>query len=185
MKKLLVLAIASIMSLGASAQLITSNTMTYSHKKGSGYNRIGASYNSISTDAEGSGSVSGASLSWTKGISVSKSMPLYIETGIGATYEFDELNALTATIPLNVTYKLPVTEGIKIAPLAGLTFNGNILSDADDVKVFSLGWQAGVNVELGKFYVGVTYGGGLTNYAGNESYSCKLNNLAATVGIVF
>lgn len=33
MKKLLVLAIASIMSLGASAQLITSNTMTYSHKK--------------------------------------------------------------------------------------------------------------------------------------------------------
>ena len=36
MKKLLVLAIASIMSLGASAQLITSNTMTYSHKKGSG-----------------------------------------------------------------------------------------------------------------------------------------------------
>ena len=185
MKKLLVLAIASIMSLGASAQLITSNTMTYSHKKGSGYNRIGASYNSISTDAEGSGSVSGASLSWTKGISVSKSMPLYIETGIGATYAFDELNALTATIPLNVTYKLPVTEGIKIAPLAGLTFNGNILSDADDVKVFSLGWQAGVSVELGKFYVGVTYGGGLTNYAGNESYSCKLNNLAATVGIVF
>ena len=90
MKKLLVLAIASIMSLGASAQLITSNTMTYSHKKGSGYNRIGASYNSISTDAEGSGSVSGASLSWTKGISVSKSMPLYIETGIGATYAFDE-----------------------------------------------------------------------------------------------
>ena len=86
---------------------------------------------------------------------------------------------------MNVTYKLPVTEGIKIAPLAGLTFNGNILSDADDVKVFSLGWQAGVNVELGKFYVGVTYGGGLTDYAGNESYSCKLNNLAATVGIVF
>ena len=52
MKKLLLLAIATIMSLGASAQLITSNTVTY--KKSSGYNRIGVSYNSISSNAEGS-----------------------------------------------------------------------------------------------------------------------------------
>lgn len=187
MKKLLILAIASIMSLGASAQLITSNTVTY--KKGSGYNRIGASYNSISSSAEGSESVSGVSLSWTKGISVAKDMPLFIETGLGATYAFDELNALTATIPLNVTYKWPVTESIKIAPLAGLTFNGNIISDVEDVKFFTLGWQAGVNVELGKFYLGVTYGGGLTDYCkfddGHDSYSFKLNNLAATIGLVF
>lgn len=47
MKKLLLLAIATIMSLGASAQLITSNTVTY--KKSSGYNRIGVSYNSGSS----------------------------------------------------------------------------------------------------------------------------------------
>lgn len=59
MKKLLLLAIATIMSLGASAQLITSNTVTY---KSSGYNRIGVSYNSISSTAEGSESVSGVSL---------------------------------------------------------------------------------------------------------------------------
>ena len=187
MKKLLILAIASIMSLGASAQLITSNTVTY--KKGSGYNRIGASYNSISSSAEGSESVSGVSLSWTKGISVAKDMPLFIETGLGATYAFDDLNALTATIPLNVTYKWPVTESIKIAPLAGLTFNGNIISDVEDVKFFTLGWQAGVNVELGKLYLGVTYGGGLTDYCkfddGYDSYSFKLNNLAATIGLMF
>ena len=69
MKKLLLLAIATIMSLGASAQLITSNTVTY--KKSSGYNRIGVSYNSISSTAEGSESVSGVSLAWTKGSRVS------------------------------------------------------------------------------------------------------------------
>lgn len=70
---------------------------------------------------------------------------------------------MIATIPLNVTYKWPVTESVKIAPLAGLTFNGNITSDVDDMKFFTLGWQAGVNVELGKFYVGLSYGGGLTD----------------------
>ena len=78
MKKLLFLAIATIMSLGASAQLITSNTVTY--KKSSGYNRIGVSYNSISSTAEGSESVSGVSLAWTKGISVAKDIPLFVET---------------------------------------------------------------------------------------------------------
>nr|WP_288697893.1 hypothetical protein [uncultured Prevotella sp.] len=187
MKKLLFLAIATIMSLGASAQLITSNTVTY--KKSSGYNRIGVSYNSISSTAEGSESVSGVSLAWTKGISVAKDIPLFVETGLGATYAFDDLSALIATIPLNVTYKWPVTESIKIAPLAGLTFNGNITSDVDDMKFFTLGWQAGVNVELGKFYVGLSYGGGLTDFVkyedDYESYNYKLNNFAATIGLVF
>lgn len=187
MKKLLLLAIATIMSLGASAQLITSNTVTY--KKSSGYNRIGVSYNSISSTAEGSESVSGVSLAWTKGISVAQDIPLFVETGLGATYAFDDLNALIATIPLNVTYKWPVTESIKIAPLAGLTFNGNITSDVDDMKFFTLGWQAGVNVEFGKFYVGLSYGGGLTDFVKYEdvyeSYNYKLNNFAATIGLVF
>ncbi len=195
MKKFLVLAIASIMSLCASAQLITSNTVTY--KKSNGYNRIGVSYNSINYNPnfdieDGSDAASGVSLSWTKGIPVTKDMPLFVETGLGATYAFGDLKILTATIPLNVTYKWPVTESIKVAPLAGLTFNGNIISDCsygDDVNFFTLGWQAGVNVELGKFYVGVTYGSGFNNFFEvtdrEDTYKFKLNNLTATIGIVF
>lgn len=186
MKKFLLLAIATIMSLGASAQLISSNTVTYHKEKGSGYNRIGASYNSLKGDVSGSESVSGVSLSWTKGISVTNSIPLYVETGVGATYAFDGISGLIATIPLNVTYKIPVAENIKIAPLAGITFNGNIFADdVNDLKFFTMGWQAGANFEFGKFYVGVTYGGGFMDYAGNEEYGVKLNNLQATVGIVF
>ena len=40
MKKIFALAIASLMSLGASAQLISSNTMTYHKEKGKNYNRV-------------------------------------------------------------------------------------------------------------------------------------------------
>lgn len=185
MKKLLFLAIASIMSLGASAQLISSNTVTYHKEKGSGYNRIGVSYNSLKPDFDGASSNSGISLSWTKGIAVTSSAPLFVETGVTATYAFNDINGLTATIPLNLTYKIPVADGINIAPLAGLTFNGNIFSDVDDMKFFTLGWQAGANIEFGKLYVGVTYGGGLTNYVEVEGEGCKLNNLQATLGIVF
>lgn len=184
MKKFLFLAIASIMSLGASAQLISSNTVTY-HKEKNGYDRVGVSYNSLKPDVDEADSNSGISLSWTKGIPVTNSVPLFVETGLTATYAFDNINGLTATIPVNVTYKIPVTDGFNIAPLAGLTFNGHIFQDPDDVNFFTLGWQAGANFEFGKFYVGVTYGGDLTNYVSNDYYDFKLNNLQATVGIVF
>lgn len=189
MKKLFFMAMALIMSLGASAQLISSNTVTYHKEKGPNYNRLGVSYNSLKGEGGGD-AVSGVSLSWTKGISVSSSMPLFIETGLGATYGFDGISGMIATIPLNVTYKLPVTDNIKIAPLAGITLNGNIFaSDIDaDLNVVTVGWQVGANIEFGRFYVGVSYGSGFMDYIkGDGEYydGSKLNNLAATIGVVF
>lgn len=198
MKKLLIMAIASVMSLSVSAQLISSNTVTYSTEKGSNYNRLGVSYNSLKGEGDGD-AVDGVSLSWTKGISVSKSMPLFIETGLGATYGFDGISGVIATIPLNVTYKIPVVESIKIAPLVGITFNGNIFANdiEQDLNIFTVGWQIGANIELDKLYVGVSYGAGFMNYTKDEEiYLCKkggyvevpgtkLKNLAATIGFVF
>lgn len=182
MKKIFALAIAAMMSLGASAQLISSNTMTYHKEKSRNYDRIGVSYNSVKPDFDEASACSGVALSWTKGIGVSSSIPLYVETGVGASYIFDDLNALTLTVPLNVTYKFPVTESINIAPLAGLAFNGNITADNDeDLKHFSMDWQVGANFEFSKFYVGVSYRGGLMDYFDG----CKVNTFAATLGIVF
>lgn len=194
MKKIFALAIASLMSLGASAQLISSNTMTYHKEKGKNYNRLGVSYSSISPDVDGADAVSGLSLSWTKGISVSGSLPLFVETGVGATYGFDDPSPLILSVPVNVTYKIPVTSKINIAPLLGVTLNGNLASDDDDMKYFAMGWQVGANFEFGKFYVGLGYGGGFMDFANSEDdydgyydhgYKYKLNAFSATVGIVF
>lgn len=190
MKKIFALAIASLMSLGASAQLISSNTMTYHKEKGKNYNRVGVSYNSISSDVDGADAISGLSLSWTKGISVSGSLPLFVETGVGATYGFDDPSPLILSVPVNVTYKIPVTSKINIAPLLGVTLNGNLASDNDNMKYFAMGWQVGANFEFGKFYVGLGYGGGFMDFANSEDdyddgYKYKLNAFSATVGIVF
>ena len=194
MKKIFALAIASLMSLGASAQLISSNTMTYHKEKGKNYNRVGVSYNSISSDIDGADAKSGLSLSWTKGISVSGSLPLFVETGVGATYGFDDPSPWILSVPVNVTYKIPVTSKINIAPLLGVTLNGNLASDDDNMKYFAMGWQVGANFEFGKFYVGLGYGGGFMDFANSEDdydgyydhgYKYKLNAFSATVGIVF
>lgn len=140
MKKLLLMAFAAFMTVGASAQLISSNTVT--HKKGSGYNRLSVSYNSISFDKDmADGAFTGFSLAWTKGISISSSTPLFIETGIGATYGFKSEDEdkfeyshkfAAVTVPVNLTYKwnVPNTD-INLMPFVGLFLRGNLYGNTN------------------------------------------------------
>lgn len=189
MKKFILMAIAALMSIGASAQLISSNTVTYKKSESRGYNRIGISYNSLKWGD--SDSFSGVSLAWTKGISVSSSQPLYIETGIGATYAWGDydLKFLSLTVPVNVTYKFDVAEGIRIAPYAGITLQGNIIGEIDgddwfdeyDAKRFTVGWQIGSNFEFGKFFVGVGYGSAFTDIMEEG----KQKTFNASLGLIF
>lgn len=152
MKKLFMVAFAALMTVGASAQLISSNTIT--HKDGNGYNRLNLSYNALSVDKEvfrkDFNSMNGLSLSWTKGISVSSSSPLFIETGLGVTYAWkskedsESENGYTEsykvsnsylglTVPVNLVYKfnIPNTD-INIAPFVGLYLRGNLLGQTKE-----------------------------------------------------
>ncbi len=213
MKKLFVLAFAAIMSVGASAQLISSNTMT--EQESSNYSRLAVGYNSVSFNDDIDESMTGVSLEWTKGISVSTTAPLFVETGIGASYSWkskDDVDYRFATIqvPVNLVYKYELTDGIKIAPYAGLYFRGNLLAEDeyddetcnwfDDIdeggleaKRFSFGWQIGVGVEFNKLYLGVSYGSDFNNFIDiDENFdgykvkaSSKTSTFAAKVGINF
>lgn len=182
MKKLFVLAIAALMSIGASAQLITSNTIT--ERKGNNYTRIDLGYNSVNFNDDVDVTMSGVSLEWVKGISISSSMPLYIETGIGALYSWkskDDVDYRFASlqVPVNLVYKYELSDGIKIAPYAGLNLRGNLLAESEydgdklnwfddfdeegyEAKRFGFGWQIGVGVDIKKFYVGISYGSDFT-----------------------
>lgn len=197
MKKIIILALVAFMSLGASAQLISSSTVTYKKSEKSGYDRLGVSYSSIKFgDGDGSNAYS---FDWTKGISVSSSMPLYIETGLGGTYLSGDYGTkfVFASIPVNVTYKLEVAKGIKIAPFAGITLQGNILGEDDesdwfddyDAKRFTAGFQIGSNFEFGKFYVGVSYGTAFSDLLDMSDYDydidSKQKGVKASIGIVF
>ena len=206
MKKLFLMAIAAVMSLGASAQLISSNTVT--HKASDNYNRFSVSYTSLSNIDEDA--MSGISAAWTKGIAISKTTPLFIETGLGLNYAWkseDEykINWLTATIPVNLVYKYEISDGIKLAPFAGLYLRGNLLGEMnidddysqymDDVNFFddyndggleasrfSFGWNIGVGVEINKFYLGLSYGSDLNEFVEDAD---KIGTLSATVGFNF
>lgn len=191
------MAIAAVMSLSASAQLISSNTVT--HKKGNGYNRLSVSYTSLSNIGEDG--MSGISAAWTKGIAISKTTPLFIETGLGLNYAWkseDEYktNWLTATVPVNLVYKYEITDGIKLAPFAGLYLRGNLVGNIssdyfdedisffDDYEAsrFSFGWNIGVGVDINKFYLGISYGSDLNEFVEDAD---KIGTFSATVGFNF
>lgn len=90
---------------------------------------------------------------------------------------------------MNVTYKFDVAEGIRIAPYAGITLQGNIIGEIDgddwfdeyDAKRFTVGWQIGSNFEFGKFFVGVGYGSAFTDIMEEG----KQKTFNASLGLVF
>lgn len=206
------MAIAAVMSLGASAQLISSNTVT--HKASKNYSRLSVSYNSISMDKDLiDGGMNGFSLAWTKGISVSSTTPLFIETGIGATYAFksdDEYGVdisnkfLGVTVPVNLAYKWNVSNtDINLIPFVGVYLRGNLYGNTkyeyngddedynwfDDYEDggmeaarFSFGWNIGVGFEYSKLYVGLSYGSDFNEFVEKAD---KPGIFSATVGLNF
>ena len=137
-------------------------------------------------------------------------MPLFVETGIGASYSWkskDEVDYRFATIqvPLNLVYKYEVTDGVKIAPYAGLYFRGNLFAEIEadgdtnnlfddledgglEAKRFSYGFQIGIGVEFNKLYLGINYGTDLnkfidideTVYSYGDYYSYKVSSKTST-----
>lgn len=208
MKKIIITAFAALFSLGISAQLISSNTMTRTVKKSNSYNRWAIGYNSVSIgDAD---AMSGVSLSWAKGFSVSQTTPLYVETGLTALYasksetvEYDDGhyyeemkvdNKFAAlTVPVNLVYKYEITDGLKLTPYAGLYFRGNIYGSTDDDyeefdwfsdgdgKRFNFGYQIGVGMEYKKLYVGLGYAGDLNEISDGS----KVSTFNVSVGITY
>lgn len=195
MKKFLLAFIAVVMCIDASAK--------------SGYDRLGVSYNYIDVGAK----LNGVSLSWTKGISLSKSLPLFLETGIGATYAAKKKDGtknlyVGAAIPLNIAYKVSLDNSdIKITPAIGFYLRGNIYGETKypempkdyvgiylnkqewysgngDNPRFQVGYQAGLVVEYHKLYVGVSYGGDFSETTVDYRAE-KAKTLTATVGIIF
>ncbi|MGN1262865.1 MAG: outer membrane beta-barrel protein [Prevotella sp.] len=191
------------MTVGASAQLISSNTMT--QRESSNYSRLNLSYQSL--DFGGDYSLSGVGLSLIKGISVSSSSPIFVETGLGVTYAFhseDESGYevkdkfLSIEVPVNLTYKWAITDEINLAPFVGVYFRGNLLAetkvewDRDDYKAdwfddydakrFSFGWNIGLGLEYSSLYVGVSYGADITELIEDAD---KPSKFSATLGLKF
>ena len=138
---------------------------------------------------------------------------LYIEPGVALQYLFksekedgrtEKFSMLSAKIPVNVIYSLPVGDGIYIDPYAGVYLRGNILAQykyehgghSETVDLFSkddmgssdntakrmqVGMNLGVRARFSKFLVGLGYSMDLTDFTKNE----KTNSFDITLGMTF
>lgn len=142
----------------ASAQFANSNASSSSTSSRSidtdGWDRISVSFNPMKMvyDAEGADDISftGFSLGYTKGFSIAKQIPLFIEAGINATYAFNTQDSedndglehlkdqgydmelkttlFSLNIPVNLAYKFSLTNSdLSIVPYLGVNFRGNII----------------------------------------------------------
>lgn len=140
------------------------------------------SYHPVSFNGDGDDlSFNGASVSYVKSFKVSNTAPLFIETGLNASWIGGEvedtdikLNMFSLNVPVNFGYKFAFGENNGIFPFVGLTFRGNIFGqlkyddesinvfDEDEVgdawKRFQIGWQIGVGANFNTFFVGASYG---------------------------
>lgn len=128
MKKILILAAASLLALGATA--------------GENYGRIGVGYDKWHQSSKymNGSDYNGFYVDWTfVGIPVVENLPLCVEAGIRFNYEYNksEVNKtdykttfMTVGIPVNLTYRFEIANsGVRISPYAGINFKVHALGE--------------------------------------------------------
>lgn len=134
------------------------STVISSYAQNKDYNRFYASFNMGSYSLKGMGDtrdseikeataglnsfgVIGVNMGYAHAISLSKTTPLFLELGLEANYSAGSekvpgttadinVKMLNLQVPLNFTYRIPVTEKFAIAPFVGANFKVNIIGNA-------------------------------------------------------
>lgn len=168
MKKLHLILLTGAMAIGLNASAQFSNTTgstksNYSSEEiVSSYDRFQVAYvnEKLSPDKGDDQSLNGVGLKWLRGISLSKTHPIYVQSGIGVdlgfwsdekkdtnykdTYFKQKITKLSAIVPVNLAYKFNVSPVFSIEPLIGMNIKFNILAnqknsvDTDDESLQDL-----------------------------------------------
>lgn len=154
-KSLLIVALLAMAS-SVSAQFANTNTSSGGNNMRNidtnGWQKVYVSYNPLKMimDVESADDVNmtGFSLGYSKGYSISKDFPLFAEAGIEATYAFNTVDKedrkdletdsngdlemkttyFSVTVPVNLAYKFTLAEkNISIVPYFGVNLKGNII----------------------------------------------------------
>lgn len=216
MKKLIVLALMAVMGLQAQAQIVSSRSSMVTREviDRGGWSTFGVEYLpstfKYSHGDSDSESFNALALNYTNAVSITQSMPFFIEWGIGAQWSFKsedkhgydyKMNMISAKIPINLIYDIEMpNSNIHFDPFVGVKFRGNIWgqekveynnssqkmdlfdSDEGDCKRFQVGLQAGLKVRFDKtFFLGIGYGIDFMEFADDT----KINEVKIMAGIVF
>ncbi len=167
----------------------------------------------------------GFALGWSRSIQVQEETPLFVEAGLQMKYDFSgeslshgnaSYQQLAFRIPVNLVYKfyLSKTKDVALAPMAGVfaqlramgkeKLNGqstDIVAEGITNttgaawKRFELGWQAGLKMCLGRYYLGFTYAQGFPDRLvndktadsslGQDKFVTRLHEYSVHAGICF
>jgi hypothetical protein len=209
MKKLLVIALMALFTLGTHAQIVSSRStgITKVSKPSNSWNTLSFEYLPSTLSMDGSSeSFTGLALNFTHATSISNSTPLFIEFGLGAqysTYDKNHLsfNVVSAKVPLNIVYDFAIPNStISLDPYVGLKFRFNAWGKAEysyngrktsidlfdsnegNWKRFQAGMQLGVKARFNNtFFVGIGYGFDFNEIGDNA----KVNEVQLSVGLCF
>lgn len=127
--------------------LLSIVAMAVNAQTSKGWDGVRVSYNSFTLDSEfrNFDAVSGLEVGYVKSFSISKKLPLYLETGAsllwvaGDLYDYSEaeedyisidkgsVNMASLMIPVNVGYKYDIDENLSVFPYAGAYLKLNIV----------------------------------------------------------
>lgn len=153
------------------------------------------------------GSISaGSRIGYHVGVSdqilITKSIPLYIETGLyassrGAKNGTSSVNPLYLQVPVLVNYHIGIGEKFSIQPFAGAYYGLGIAGKSkvgdnkadffgkDGLKRSEVGIRAGVGFELKRYYLGAGYEFGLNDISKGSGSKIKSNCITVSVGFKF
>lgn len=201
MKKITLMLAIAMMAIAttASAQFVSGGTRSSMVADTDNYSRLELGYSPVTVLEELD--LTGLSLGWTKGISLTQDLPLFLEVGANVMYSFGEkydieTSLLSLNVPVTVAWKFSPTESISLIPHAGLNLRGHILgtmsydgedldlfdSDEGDGKRFNVGGTVGLAANFNKFMVGLGY-----TFDFNETWEevDKINYLTISIGLKF
>lgn len=153
------------------------------------FNRISFGYNLTFLEPDFK-NLNGINLNYIHGFQLGK-IPLFIGLGVDVEYNFEKyintyvysseyenkiLHSLSVRIPLNLEYRIKLTDKFSIQPLVGLNFKVNpfFYYDHEDYKrykdysikiwecsdgyvTYQYGWQIGLGFNISKLYIGFQY----------------------------
>lgn len=222
--KFFLTAILSAITLSASAQFVNSNSSSSSTAlRPSSVNSITENYSRLNilpifSQANVSGNgvnmtlddlMYGIGIGYLFGINITgHNIPLFLEIGpeINYTCRYDEgdksvedtfTQMITIGTPINVAYKIGLSDAISLAPFAGLNAKINVLSavyqdgetydtfDNVDANRFQLGWNVGIGCYFNRFYLGYRYYSDITPFWKENGVKATIDNNYINFGIKF
>lgn len=182
----------------------SSTTAVVTEKNDNSWGGLKFSYKPVTWDFDGEEEDGTAfSLEFIGGSQISKDAPVCFEWGIGYQYTGYDDDGLTLSlhsmnIPLVVGYDFDLSKNVSIMPYAGIDMKVNLggsieMDGYDEIDPFDdddweetwsrflIGWKIGADVNLGDFFMGVSYGSDFNEIQEN----IKLSTTSISVGFKF